>query len=545
MRRRKGDQLSETSARPAYLDEFERKLAAALARQTDAGKTRLGSTRSSNFNVEVPASPSLGEAITPRSMGEKQALDVGPLQPLSETPETRTQFSTAEPTSVSPPQGDNAHDAATAPAAGETADVHATQPAARLSDLAESPSDRAVISPTEPSEGSGKHEAPPAVTDALSNGPMQEIGGAPGPVDSKAPQTVDVEALLANVEASLANDAEVAQVVKPANLHARPVAGVIKRFSRNWKLMASACAFVSVAMVGVVTLSHGMLAVPNTPPRADEPGVRETVTRDDSAEQTLKDRAPEPSSAPEDRLGANSQGVGATASAAQATETPKSGATQATIGLTNGAPSGSTPEASDPTASRLAPPAQPSGYKLAPADRTATGTSSLGPPAQSLDLKPAPAVSPLPAPTPTSGTFPTEGSLADHATQPTAKPKRNVHDVGTAKLSAPRRDVASKPSIEARTTKNDATSTPAVAEKLNPPLPVGRPTNPEKGAIASNVVQSPPAADPDASAEQPLHHPTHAVGRGVVLAQHADEPAASDLRHAIGGIFGTGTAPGD
>ena len=154
------------------------------------------------------------------------------------------------------------------------------------------------------------------------NGPTQEIGAAPGPVDSKAPQTVDVEALLANVEASLANDAEVAQVVKPANLHARPVAEVIKRFSRDWKLMASACAFVSVAMVGVVTLSHGMLAVPNTPPRADEPSVRETMTRDDSAEQTLKDRALEPSSAAEDRLGANSEGVGATASAPQANETP-------------------------------------------------------------------------------------------------------------------------------------------------------------------------------------------------------------------------------
>ena len=296
----------------------------------------------------------------------------------------------------------------------------------------------------------------------------------------------------------------------------------------------------------MVTLSHGMLAVPNTPPRADEPSVRETMTRDDSAEQTLKDRAPEPSSAAEDRLGANSEGVGATASAPQANETPGSGATQATIGLTNGAPSGSTPEASDPTGptSPLAPPAQPSGYKLAPADRTATATSSLGPPAQSLDLKPAPTVSPQPAPTPTSGTFPTEGSLADHATQPTAKPKRNAHDVGTAKLSAPRRDVAGKPSIGARITKNDATSTPAVTEKSNPPLPVGTPTNPEKGAIASNVVQSPPAADAGAPAQQPLDHPTH-VGRGVVLAQHVDDPAASDLRHAIGGIFGAGTAPGD
>ena len=377
------------------------------------------------------------------------------------------------------------------------------------------------------------------------NGPTQEIGAAPGPVDSKAPQTVDVEALMADVEALLANDAEVAQVVKPANLHARPVAEVIKRFSRDWKLMASACALVSVALVGVVTLSHGMLAVPNTPPRADEPSVRETMTRDDSAEQTLKDRAPEPSSSAEDRLGASSEGVGATASAPQANETPGSGATQATIGLTNGAPSGSTPEASDPTGptSPLAPPAQPSGYKLAPADRTATATSSLAPPAQSLDLKPAPTVSPQPAPTPTSGTFPTEGSLADHAPQPTAKPARNVHDVGTAKLSAPRRDVPTKvvgkPSIGARVTKNDATSTPT---ELRAPPGWNADQSREGGnCVQRSAVSS--AADPGASAQQPLDHPTHAVGRGVVLAQHADDPAASDLRHAIGGIFGTGTAP--
>jgi hypothetical protein len=549
MRRSREDQLSETSARPAFLDEFERRLA--LAQQTDAKNTRFGSARSSDVNVEVPSSPSLREAITPRSMGEKQALDVGPLQPLSETHEKRAQFSSAVSL-----QGDNAHDAAKAQAAGGTADVHATQRAARLSDLAEiSSAGRAVKSPTQPSGSSATNEAPPAVAHSLprsnGNGLTQQIGAPPGPVDSKAPQTIDVEALLANVEASLANDAEVAQV-KPANLHARPVAEVIKRFSRDWKLMASACALVSVATVGVVTLSHGMLAVPDTPPRADDPSVRETMTREDTADQPLNDRTLEPSSAAEDRLGANSEGVGvgAIASALQANETPGSGATQATIGLAttiglgNGAPSGSTPEASDPTGptSPLAPPAQPSGYKLPPGDRTATATSSLAPPAQSLDLKPAPTVSPQPAPTPTSRTFPTEGSLADHAPQPTAKPERNLHDVGTAKLSAPRRDVPTKvvckPSIGARITKNDAASTPAATEKS-----VGTPTNPEKRALAPNVVPSPPAADPSASAQQPLDHPTHSIGRGVVLAQHADDSAASDLRHAIGGIFGTGTAP--
>ena len=380
------------------------------------------------------------------------------------------------------------------------------------------------------------------------NGPTQGIGAAPRPVDSKAPQTVDVEALLANVEALLTNDAGVAQVVKPANLHTRPVAEVMKRFSRDWKLMASACALVSVAVVGAVALPHGMLAVPNAPPRADEPSVRETMTRDGTADQALKDRTLEPSSAAEDRFGANSEGVGATASAPQSNEPPGAGATQAAIGLMDGAPP-SAPEASDPTGptSPLAPPAQPSGYKPPPADRTATATSSLAPPAQSSDLKPAPTVSPLPAPTPTSATVPTEGSLADHAPQPPAKPARDAHDVGTAKLSAPRRDaptkVVGKPSIGARVTKNDATSTPTVTEKSNQPLPVGTPTNLEKGAIASNVVQSPPAADPGASAQRPLDHPTQAVGRGGVLAQHADDPAASNLGHAISGIFGRGTAP--
>ena len=105
--------------------------------------------------------------------------------------------------------------------------------------------------------------------------------------------------------------------------------------------------------------------------------------------------------------------------------------------------------------------------------------------------------------------------------------------------------VMGKPSIGARVTKNDATGTPTVTEKSNQPLPVGTPTNPEKGAIASNVVQSPPAADPDGSAQQP-HSPTHAIGRGVVVL--ADPPASDrqafdSLRHAIGGIFGTGAAP--
>ena len=186
--------MGEASSRPAFLDEFERKLAAALvqhaalAQQADARRTSFGSARSSDVNVEVASSPSLGESIASPSMGEEQALDVEPLEPLGETRERRAQSSAAR---LSSPQDDNAHDAAKALAAGGTTDVHATQPA-RLSDLAETSSaDRAVQSPIEPSASSVTHEAPPPVSPSLprgnGNGPTQKIGAAPGPVDSKAP----------------------------------------------------------------------------------------------------------------------------------------------------------------------------------------------------------------------------------------------------------------------------------------------------------------------------------------------------------------------
>ena len=44
--------------------------------------------------------------------------------------------------------------------------------------------------------------------------------------------------------------------------------------------------------------------------------------------------------------------------------------------------------------------------------------------------------------------------------------------------------------IGARISKNKSTSTRAGTEKSNQPLPVGTPTNSEKGALASNEVQS-------------------------------------------------------
>jgi hypothetical protein len=363
--------------------------------------------------------------------------------------------------------------------------------------------------------------------------------------EARAPPTVDFEALLAAIEASLVNDAEAAQVAKPVKPHARPMVAVVRRISRDWKLIAGACALVGVAIVGVVALPRSIFAVPTTAPRAHEPSVRETMTGDDGAEQA-PGRALEPSSRAEDGLAANPEGAGATG-APQASEIPGAGATKATIGLTNGASSGSTPQAADLTVPQLSALAvslaQPSEFRPAPADLTTTASSSLAPLVKPFDLKPVPTVSPHPTPTTTSATFPTERSSAVHATLPSTKPAWNAHGVGTAKLSVPRRDVTRKvvikPSIAASITSNDWTSAPAVT---NQPLPVGSPTNPGKGAIASNVVQSSsPAAVAPGTFGRSLNH---AIGRGGVLAQYpVDASDQRPLLRAIGDSFERGTAP--
>jgi hypothetical protein len=360
--------------------------------------------------------------------------------------------------------------------------------------------------------------------------------------EAKAPQTVDVEALLAAVEASLVNDAEAAQVAKPVKPRARPMVEVVRRISRDWKLIAGACALVGVAIVGVVALPRSIFAVPTTAPRAREPSVREAMTGDAGAEQA---RALEPSSRAEDRLAANPEGAGASEGAPQANEIPGAGATKATIGLTNGASSRSTPQAADLTVPQLSALAvslaQPSGFRPASTDLTTTASSSLAPLVKPFDLKPVPTVSPHPTPTTMSATFPTERSSAVHATLPSTKPAWNAHGVGTAKLSVPRRDVTTKvvikPSIAASITSNDWTSAPAMT---NQPLPVGSPTNPGKGAIAS-VMQSPsPAAVAPGTFGRSLNH---TIGRGGVLGQYpVDASDQRPLLRAIGDSFGRETA---
>ena len=240
--------MSENGSRPAHLEEFARKLAAAVAEQADAGKTRFRLVRSP-ANVEVSSSRSADEAIAPGSMGNYQPTEVQ--RPSSETHKTWTQSSSPESKRDSP-QSDSAYEPAKA-SASATGDVYATQPAAPLSNLTETSSaGRALKSPTWPAESSparigisnkftraAADQASPAVAQAIPRGSgNEEIGAAPGSVDSKAQYTVDFEKLLADTEALPANDAEVAQVVEPANLQARPVAEVIKWFSRDWKLMA-------------------------------------------------------------------------------------------------------------------------------------------------------------------------------------------------------------------------------------------------------------------------------------------------------------------
>src|SRR5271166_632198 len=282
MRHRREDQLSASESRPAYLDEFERKLAAALAQQTHAKKTRFASARSSDVNLAVPSPPSLGEALTPSSTGgdAERPLNVGPLQPSSETREGRTPNHEAATVSAQDGGAQIAVGAATAPQAGGSGAVGASQPAGGLShrtpfeltlkpsnmatqatepvappaDLAEASSaDHASQTAWRPAELIGVRaeisetagaEVAQAIADAFPQGggygPEKGIAAAE-PVVSEAPKTFDVEALRAI-------DDEIAPAVEATNLpaHETGLAKAIKRGSRGWKFKASTLA-VSVA----------------------------------------------------------------------------------------------------------------------------------------------------------------------------------------------------------------------------------------------------------------------------------------------------------
>jgi hypothetical protein len=560
--------LSENGSRPAHLEEFARKLSAAAAEQAEAGKRRFGLGRPS-VKVDVSSSQSDGEAIAPGSKGNDQPAEAH--RPSTETRKTWPQFSSPELKRDSP-QGDSAHEPAKA-SASATGDLYRTQRGARLSNLTEaSCAARELKSPTRPAASSAirigisnkltraaANHASPAIAQAFpqanGNGPRQEIGPAPVSVDSKARYAVDFDKLLADTEAFPANDPEVEQAFESTDLRARLIAEALKQFSGGWKQMPLAYASVSVVVVCTILLAYSLLAVSKTPPES-----RETITRDESAQEALKARPLESSPPAEDRSGVDSGGIGATVSAAKANETQRTDGTRATNRTINGAPPGLTPDASDPTrlTSSLALPGQLSKVKSAAADLTAVAPSANTPGIQTSESEPAspdptttatssasvqpsgfqPAPTASPPPPPTSGLFPTGRSPADHARRQreSAGSARNVDEVG--KLLAREGDVPAKivgkPSIGATVTKNTAASAPLLTGKSSQSA-VG------KEATPSNAVQSPstPSVDPDAS-----NRPTYAVGRGGVEARYPSSDASEQrpLLRAISDAFGKGTA---
>jgi hypothetical protein len=88
MRRVREDLVNASEPRPSYLDEFERKLAAALAQQADTKKA-IASTRSSDVNLSGSSSLPLGEALTPSSLAgnAERPPSFKRLEPSSETRE--------------------------------------------------------------------------------------------------------------------------------------------------------------------------------------------------------------------------------------------------------------------------------------------------------------------------------------------------------------------------------------------------------------------------------------------------------------------------
>ena len=343
--------MSASGSRPAYLDEFERKLAAALAQQADTKKARLASMRSSDVNLSAGSSPSLEEALTRSSPGRvaERPLNVRPLQPSSETREGRTPNQEATTVSVQHADSAIAVEAATAPLAGGSGAVGASQPAAGLShrnafesavkvSSMEMPAGQPVAPPADLADASSADDAPQPARRT------EELIGVPAEmVETAAVATEVLQAMadafaqgggngpekgIAAVEAVLR---EAARPIGAANLHAHKtgVTDATKRRPRGWRVKALAL-MVSVAMVGAVFMRvGGMLAPASEAPGAAGPNLRENMTPDHgAAEQAPSAEAPSPSAASsagsdllKDRPEVNSAAVVATPTAPQAAKT--------------------------------------------------------------------------------------------------------------------------------------------------------------------------------------------------------------------------------
>ena len=503
--------MSVSGSRPAYLDEFERKLATALAQQADLKKARLASIRSSDVDhsassspsLEEASSPSLEEALASSSPGRaaERPLNFWPLQPSTETREGRTPNRKAASVPVQYGAAAIAVAAATAPRAAGRGAVGASRPASelsqrrlfqsalKLSNVAAPPTEQVRRPRTLADASSADHPSHPARC-------MEEPIEVPAEMVGTAAVAAEVLQDFADafargggnrlegigaVEAPLS---EAARPIEAANLraHETGVTDATKRGYRSRRFKALALA-VSVAMVGAVFMrAGGMLAPASEAPGAAGPNLRLNMTPDQSAAyQAPRAEALAPSAASKtgsDLL--NDRGAVYSAVAVPIAATPQAAET-APVQPAGGLPSGTSPA---------------SVVSLADA-----ATNATQPPAQSFDIKPAPTVSPQPGPISdpiSSAASPTQSLSGDRAPEPTAQQTRNEHDVGTPKPSASNLDapikVVGKPSTRAEITKNHATShsvpVRAPSQLLPPGTPAKHDTSVKELKAAQAVVES-------------------------------------------------------
>ena len=361
--------MSASGSRPAYVDEFERKLAAALAQQADTKKTRLAPIRSLDVDLSASSSPSLGEDLTRSSTREdtERPLNVAARQPRSETRKGRTPAHKAATVSV------RYDDTAIAVGAGTTSltdgsgAVGASQPAGELSRRTTFESTLELSDVAAPAT---EQVAPPAdtATDAsCADHPSQparraeELIGVPAEIGETAAVAAEVLQAFANsfaqgggnrpeegIAAVEALVSEAARPIEAANFreHETRLTDATKRGSRGWRFKALAVT-LSVAMVGAVFMRvGGMLAPASETPGAAGPNLGENVTSDQgAAEQAPSAEAPSPSAVSsagsdllKDRPEVNSAAVVATPTAPQAAKTAAVDAIQPAGGLSSETP---------------------------------------------------------------------------------------------------------------------------------------------------------------------------------------------------------------
>ena len=490
------DQVNASRSRPAYLDEFERKLAAALAQQADAKKTRLAPVRSSEANLAV-TSPSLGEALTRSSPGrdaERPLINVRP-PPSSGTPERGALNHEALTVSVQYAGAVIPVGAATEPLAGGGEAFGAMGRLSHGTDLgsdeepAPAPAGLADASSADyASRPARRAEEPIGVPAGMVETLTAELWQA---ISDAFPQGGGgSEEGIAAAEPVVR---EAARAIEAANLHGRETgkADATKRGFRGRRFKALVALTAAVAMAGAVFMCvGGILSPAGEVPRADGPSLHQNMTPDQvtAAGQAPSAEALGPSAASragsdllKERPDVNSTGMVTTPTA------PQAAAAVDAIQPAGGHSSG-TPPVSIVSSPDAATPATP-------------------PLVQSFDIKSVPTVSqPAPITNPSaSANFPT-GESEGNAPQPTAKPTRNVRDVGTPKRSAPKREVpmkvVGKPSTRAMVNKNNATSPRVAVQAPSQPLPLGTPAmhdNTAKVPKAAQAVVESAAATPAAT----------------------------------------------